>query len=147
MKNLKIIEANLQHSELVWNWRNDPHTRKMFNSNHLISFKEHNQWFINVLSDKNRKMLVGLCEDIPFGMTRFDKLINEKDTYSISINICPSKRNLGLGKYLLKESILEFFFKSQDCNRVLGEIKIQNLPSCKLFESCGFKLKEINSQK
>ena len=104
MENIKIIKANLEHSKIIWKWRNDPLTRKMSDSDIFISFNDHHEWFKNVLKDKNRIIYIGSYQNIPFGMIRFDKLLGKIEIYSISINICPTKRNLGLGKLILKKS-------------------------------------------
>ena len=147
MENIKIIKANLEHSKIIWNWRNDPLTRKMFDSDIFISFNDHDEWFKNVLKDKNRIIYIGSYQDIPFGMIRFDKLLGKKEIYSISINICPTKRNLGLGKLILKKSVIKLYKEREDCKKVIADVKVENLASCKLFESCGFNLSEINHRK
>jgi len=145
--NIKIINANIEHSKIIWNWRNDPLTRQMFDSDIFISFNDHDEWFKKVLLDINRIIYIGLYQDIPFGMIRFDKLLGKKEIYSISINICPTKRNLGLGKFLLKNSILKFYEKHEDCEKVVADVKVKNIASCKLFESCGFSLSNNNYEK
>tara|TARA_Y100001978_G_C23660833_1_gene418583 strand:- start:737 stop:1219 length:483 start_codon:yes stop_codon:yes gene_type:complete len=144
---LKIIKANLEHSKIIWEWRNDSITRKMSNSNSLISFNNHDKWFRKAILDIDNIIYIGLYQNIPFGMTRFDKLLDRKDIYIISINISPTKRNLGLGKFLLKNSIQKIFKEDESCKKVIADIKVKNVVSCKLFESCGFNLSEINDQK
>ena len=119
----------------------------MSNSNSLISFNNHDKWFRKAILDINKIIYIGLYQDIPFGMTRFDKLLDRKEIYIISINISPSKRNLGLGKFLLKNSIQKIFREDEGCIKVIADIKVKNIASCKLFESCGFNLSEINDRK
>jgi len=145
--NIQIINANKNHSKIIWNWRNDPLTRKMSDSDIFISFNDHDEWFKKVLLDKNRIIYIGSYQNIPFGIIRFDKLLDKKEIYSISINICPTKRNLGLGKFLLENSIIKLYEEDEDCKKVIADVKVKNIASCKLFESCGFILSENNYAK
>ena len=140
MINIKLIKATKQHSKLLWNWRNDPITRKMSRNTQKISWKEHSLWLEKKLTDQSSKIFIGMNNDNPIGVLRFDRCEINKTTYEISINISPLNRGKGIGKKLLIKGIEQFLKEVIDCKIIKAEVKNFNIPSNNLFRSCGFIL-------
>ena len=96
-KYLKVRFADNSDVNDLFEWRNDPQTRKMFNNHKLIQIDEHKNWFQKVLNKKyfiNYRFFPNSDEKI--GSLRFDK--SELNKYFISINIAPKFRGKKLAK-------------------------------------------------
>ena len=144
MEEIVLISANKSHSKVIWDWRNDSITRLMAINSEKVSWEEHCFWYEKFLIDKVGKMYLGLQEDLPIGVIRFDKYDSENYSYNVSINIAPDKRSKGLGTQLLTHGIKRFKKEVKDCKLIRGEVKKNNRSSNKLFKSYGFSLKELD---
>ena len=138
MSEMVLVSAEICHSEMIWEWRNDPITRKMFVKSEKFSWEEHTSWYEKVLLDKCRKLYVGEEGGIPIGVVRFDKCDDEEYVYEVSINISPTSRSKGFGKQLLTNGIRRIVKEVDNCKFIRAEVKKGNESSNKLFMSCGF---------
>ncbi len=146
MSDIVILSAKDVHSEMIWEWRNDPITRKMFINGEKVSWEEHSSWYKKVLLDNCRKLYIGEESGIPIGVVRFDKDYNKKYTYEVSINISPTRRRKGFGKKLLTNGIRRLLREVENCKFIRAEVKKDNESSNKLFKSCGFTFIEDESE-
>jgi RimJ/RimL family protein N-acetyltransferase len=109
----------------------------MFKSSRLISLTEHDEWYSSSLSDPNRKLFIG--EDI---VSKIGVVILEftptQDQATISINLNPQRRNQGLAAGLLMKSLIAS--KALGHSIFYADVKINNKPSLKCFQQCGFKI-------
>ena len=137
MDKVNIVNARLDHSEIIWQWRNDPHTQKMFFESRRISISEHKNWYKNALLDDKVIIYVGEANQHPVGVIRFDQ--NNDKYYEVSINISPDKRGLGIGKVLLVEGIKKLKNFKNESLIIFASVKNVNAYSHSLFKACGFK--------
>ena len=138
MSEIVLVSAEIYHSEMIWEWRNDPITRKMSVNSEKVSWEEHTSWYEKVLLDKCRKLYVGEEGGIPIGVVRFDKCDDEEYVYEVSINISPTSRRKGFGKQLLTNGIRRLLKEVDNCKFIRAEVKNDNESSNKLFISYGF---------
>ena len=138
MNKINIINAGIEHSEIIWQWRNDPQTLKMFFEGRKVSFSEHKNWFNKALLDDKIIIFIGKENDYPVGVIRFDQNQNKTKEYDVSINISPSKRGLGIGKVILLEGIKKLKYLNSDSKVIFASVKNINVNSKSLFKSCGF---------
>ena len=138
MSEIVLVSAEICHSEMIWEWRNDPITRKMFVNSEKVSWERHTSWYKKVLLDKCRKLYLGEEGGIPIGLVRFDKCEKEEYVYEVSINISPASRKKGFGKQLLTNGIRRLLKEVDNCKFIKAEVKNDNVSSNKLFMSCGF---------
>ena len=138
MNQIVLVSAKSCHSETIWEWRNDPITRKMSINSEKVSWEEHTSWYEKILLDKCRKLYVGEEEGIPIGVVRFDKCDDDENVYEVSINISPAYRKKGFGKQLLTHGIRKLLKEVENCKFIRAEVKKDNLSSNKLFKSFGF---------
>ncbi len=135
---LTIKNADTNDCIDIFNWRNNPESRKMFLITRKVSWDEHKEWFKNSLLNP-RKVLLICYDEIKekVGIVRFD--IENTQTL-ISINLNPLKRGRGLSSQCLTESI-KFFISNYNLNgRIVAIIKEENIRSIKSFKSSGFIL-------
>ena len=138
MSDIVILTAKDVHSEMIWEWRNDPITRQMSINSEKVSWEEHSSWYEKVLLDTRRKLYIGEERGIPVGVLRFDKCESEKYVYEVSINISPASRGKGFGKKLITNGIRRLLEEVVNCKLIRAEVKKDNESSNKLFMSYGF---------
>ena len=102
---VEVVTASISHSKAIWEWRNDLVTRSMFRSKDLVTWEDHSNWYQKTLANPNRIMYVGITEQLPIGVVRFDLINNLEDSFEISININPLESGKGLGFELLKNAL------------------------------------------
>ena len=140
METIKIIVAKKNYSKLIWEWRNDNHSRKMFGNSKFIEWDEHSKWFKKFLEDEQNYIFLGIINKEAIGVVRFERIDTTSDDYNVSINIGKLFRGKGLSKDLLKNSILKLKEMSPNWVNLIAKIKKYNKPSIFLFKSSGFKL-------
>lgn len=137
---MKIAPAEPDHSEMIWRWRNDPITRAMFRSTDPVLRADHDRWFKSVLSRSDRMLFVGIDNDTPIGVVRFDGSSNRK-SWGVSINLSPDARGKGLSLPLLSSAIAEMRKTlSQEHLCLIADVRSDNGRSNKLFQKADFRL-------
>lgn len=94
---LKIRRATLEDAKRLFEWRNDPETRKQSRATDPVSWDGHLQWLQN--SFKNPKRILAIAETVngePVGTVRAD--IREDGFAEISYTIAPLWRGKGMSK-------------------------------------------------
>ena len=135
---VELVSANLSHSRAIWEWRNDPVARSMSRSKDIVSWENHSNWFQKTLINPNCIMYIGITEQLPIGMVRFDVINAFEYSFELSININPSERGKGLGLKVLKNALLKLKQERPNAKKILAEVKKENPASNRLFVSSGF---------
>lgn len=123
---------------MLFDWRNDPRTRRYFRNPAALAMDQHMEWFARVLSDESRLMLVVCREQTPVGCIRFDL---NGESAEVSIYLDPSCHGTGLGSGVLRAA-LEFLHTERP--RVIicrAEVLAENAASAAMFASCGFRVR------
>lgn len=120
-------------------WANDPITRKNSFTMDEISPDRHHQWFYDKLRDMENVFLyiIETEDQVPIGQVRFER---NGELWEIDYSLATEFRNRGVGRALLKTGLCEFR-KEHIGAIVLGWVKEENSPSCKVFESLNFSSK------
>ena len=140
---MKIREANVDDSNDIFEWRNDPITRQMSFDSDVVTFSTHNKWFENSLHNKNRYLLIAEEEGRKISVVRFD-IKEEKSTAEININLNPLERGKGLSSTVISKSISYFnIINNKRIKTIIAKIKKKNIASKCSFMKCGFKLNLI----
>jgi len=134
---IKIVPCDQSHSKLIWAWRNDPITRKMSRNSHEIAWTEHQKWFQASLAGNERKLLIGVMDEEPFGMIRYD-IIGEGE-FIFNINLNPAFRGRKLSDSFMEKSI-EFLKAQMTVKHIFAEIRIDNRPMNAVFQKRNWQL-------
>ena len=103
---LKARLANLDDSIDIFSWRHDIHTQKMSLQKKIFSIKEHENWFLQQINDKNILILIlETQKNDKVGVVRFN---TNNNIALISINISPPMRGKRLAKKCIELSIKYF---------------------------------------
>lgn len=124
-RNIKLIKCYKKYWEFIRKLRLDPKNTKGFIQTATITTKEQKSY----MTKNSQYYRVCLLNDIPVGF------IGSIDN-DIRICVDDKYKRQGIGKFMILKSI-ELWPES------VAKIKIDNIASQKLFESCGFKLKYL----
>jgi len=141
IKSISLRPATVSDCKLLWEWRNDPETRRNSFNTGYIPFNEHEKWFTSALKDQNKRLMMIEEEEI-IGVVRFDLSPTEKSA-EVNINLNPLKRGKGIGSKALVTSC-EYAFDNLGLETLIANIKDSNVASIKAFSKIGFSVLEIN---
>lgn len=128
--------AQWEDRDLLFAWANDPLVRKNSFSSEQISYKAHEAWYQELLSDPDRRQYLYLQDGIPVGQVR---IAAAGDDAKVSYSICAQKRGMGHGKKLLcllQKQIEQDF---PQVKHLVAEIKPDNIASRNAFLHAGYQ--------
>ena len=128
---IKLKTLELDDFEDVFEWRKNLITRKMFRYTGRVDRNKFYDIFVNYLNDLS---FIALYNDNKIGFIRLENM--HRGTYEISINVNPKYRGKGYGKRILNKLLEK---KINGVDLIFSSIKKNNIPSIKLFLSCGFQ--------
>lgn len=137
---LSVRKATEKDIDDLFEWANDPITRKNSYNQEKIDYDSHVKWVVNKLSDSDCLFLI--FENIKsqkIGFVRFDR--DEQKNWVISINIAPSQRGKGYSVELLRRAI-RYFTNKRGYELIKAYIKKINAASIKAFERAGFEVQK-----
>jgi UDP-2,4-diacetamido-2,4,6-trideoxy-beta-L-altropyranose hydrolase len=133
---LNYEEAFEKHLMQYFKWANEPVVRKNAFNTSPISLETHTNWFEDRIKSTNSLLLYFYNQEQPIGQVRLDKNTDGVATIGYSVDVaCHSK---GYGKAILKLTIL-YAQEKKFCNRFLGKVKGDNIPSQKIFQKLSFE--------
>lgn len=135
---IKFKTITEKDCKLLYEWANDSLVRENAFDNNKIKYEDHKKWFEKSLKNKNRFIFIVFVESQAIGQVRID--ISEGSgliDYSISSNY----RGLGYGTMLLKTLVNRANSLSIPVIELIGRVKVNNIPSQKVFEKSFFDKK------
>ncbi len=136
MKELELRLATPEDIDLIFAWANDEDERRFSFHPQKIEYADHCKWYEKRMNDEDTVIFIALFDGIEVGQCRLEF---ENDEALISYFIDKKYRNKGLGKQLIKlisEKTEKNFHKIK---RLKAQVKLENLPSQKVFLTMGFK--------
>lgn len=123
-----LREATADDSALLLEWRNAG--REFAFDSRVIPPEEHQRWFDN--PPPTRHIFIAEEKGVPVGQVRFDEAVSGIE---VDVFVAEPHRGKGIGKFLIVEGI-----RAIGAGRFVAHVKPNNLPSQRLFLSCGFRL-------
>ncbi|WP_233407915.1 GNAT family N-acetyltransferase [Marinomonas spartinae] len=123
--------ASIKDADCLFEWRNDPDTRKASHSTERIEVADHMQWLKASLCNPNRRLYVVEKKHVPVGTVRADF---DNGTWTLSWSVSPRYRGKGIASQMLALTVEEFN------EPLVAEIKAQNIASIKVAQRTGFIL-------
>ena len=130
-----LREATIEDRDLLYEWANDPETRRASFHTEKIAYEEHCRWFDKILNDENELQFILVDQDEPVGQVR---LTLEGEDAVVSYSIAPDKRGLGYGKEIIRLT-QDLARERSNIRRLVAQVKPSNLASVSCFENCGFE--------
>ena len=142
LNKLKLRKANALDLDITYSWATNPKIREYAFNQNEISFKDHQNWFLNKINDATCFYFLLEESGNPLGSIRFD--IKNKEAI-ISYLIDPKYHGNGLGVYILEKGIAEFLtFKKNKELEIIGFVLDSNIASVKAFEKLNFDIKTLD---
>lgn len=127
--------ATEEDMDLLFAWANETGVRKNSFSENKITYEEHRQWYKKLLSSKDSRQYIYMCDGVEIGQARINVIGSEAE---IGYSICFQKRCMGYGReiiYLLREQIRNDF---PAVNKLIAKVKPDNVASQKVFLDMGY---------
>lgn len=135
---LRARAVNRGDIPLLWEWANDPETRRAAFSQETISWRDHVAWCERPAGERFRRhFLVERTDMLPVGQVRFD-MIPAGDV-EIDVSVAPEQRGRGLGKEVIAAG-LRAVKSDPDLSRIVAQVKSGNTISQQAFLAAGFTL-------
>ncbi len=138
---IKIINVikNDNDAKLILEWRNDKITREMsFNSN-IQAWDDFQKKFYNSYFSNYINPVFASINDDKIAFIGFTRNSENDKNFNIGINISPKFRNRKLGLIILNNVLLFIKKNYPNVNKIIAEIKENNIPSLKIFEKANFE--------
>lgn len=130
---LRLRKVKAEDVRLVFDWANDPETRRnAFNPNE-IPWESHVAWFNKRVDSPVCRIFILEQDNIAAGVIRFDK--DDDDMLTISYSIDKNMRGKGLGKSIV---VLGLEAVKGWGRSIKALVKPDNPASIRVFESLGF---------
>jgi len=133
---INLTKAGITDINDIFEWRNHPDIRKNFFNQELLSWEEHEKWFMAKLKDPDATAYMAYYKKEKIGTIRF-----ESNEYAIktSVMLNPLFLGKGLGPRVIKRGVEEYIKEKKPDMQIIAEIKKENVASIKAFEKAGFE--------
>lgn len=134
---IKLRPVREDQCYLLFKWANDETVRRNSFNSHEIDYEEHKKWFESKIKSPNTFIYIGYNDEgTPVGQIRVDV---EEGIGVIDYSIDKRYRGQGYGTQLLKEIVLKFRNEGRRVQKLLGKVKMENVPSRRAFQKAGYK--------
>jgi UDP-4-amino-4,6-dideoxy-N-acetyl-beta-L-altrosamine N-acetyltransferase len=135
-ENLQIRSMAEKDLTMVLAWRNHPEVSRFMFTQHEISLTEHTQWFMRVVQDNTRRLLIVQEQGSPIGYVQFSN-VERGGVADWGFYTCPDAPN-GTGRKL-GSLVLDHAFGQLELHKVCGQAIDTNQASIRFHERLGFK--------
>jgi spore coat polysaccharide biosynthesis predicted glycosyltransferase SpsG len=124
----------------IYDLSNKDYVRGMSLSKDLITLEEHEKWFSKIVNNSSIDIiLIKNISNELLGQVKITKTNNEAN---IGISLDEKIKGKRLATNILKESIKIFINKNKNIDKIIAEIRKENIRSIKIFKNNNFYLKE-----
>jgi len=123
--------------EMLWQWANDPETRRASFEQHAIPWVDHVKWFDKRMRDSASHFYVAVdLNESAVGQARFDVAGDEA---TISVSVDPRTRGGGYGSTMIRLATARFL-RAAHARRINAFVKPSNAPSLRAFQKADFRI-------
>lgn len=133
---LKVRLASRDDVEITFNWASNKIVRQYAIQKELITFDNHNNWFLMKINKADCVYFIAEVNKQPVGSIRFD--IDDNREGLLSFLIDPQFHGKGYGKEILEKGCNEIL-KIKALSKIIGVVSNENTASLKTFNSLGFE--------
>jgi UDP-2,4-diacetamido-2,4,6-trideoxy-beta-L-altropyranose hydrolase len=132
--NTEIRKGSQSDLMTVFQWANDPESRRQSYNQEPIALDVHAEWFTKKINDSTSVLYIFEYKKVPMGQVRFDLRSETLISYSIDKMF----RGRGWGLLALKMAITNFEKEYQLKTKIVGYVKQDNTGSNMIFKNLGF---------
>ncbi|MQW87734.1 GNAT family N-acetyltransferase [Sinorhizobium saheli] len=127
---MEFRRVTIEDARLLFEWRNDPETRRMSRDTSELTWDNHLAWLSRRLEQDDHGLYIAALDGSPVGTVRIDK-------DEISYTVAPEHRCKGIGEAMLIAAKNLFGPK-------IAEMKRNNIASAKVAERAGHIVRFID---
>jgi UDP-2,4-diacetamido-2,4,6-trideoxy-beta-L-altropyranose hydrolase len=132
----RLRAATREDALLLWQWANDPLTRRNSFTSEPILWSQHELWYAGKIASPETRLWMMEYQHVPVGQIRYDR--TEAKTAQISFSIAPAYRGRKFGAEILRLTADRAGRELSVCD-VEGITFIENLASRRAFIDAGFE--------
>jgi len=133
---INLTKAGITDINDIFEWRNHPDIRKNFFNQELLSWDEHEKWFIAKLKDPAAAVYMAYYKKEKIGTIRFEA---SESAIKTSVMLNPLFLGKGLGSKVIKLGVERFIMEKKPDMQITAEIMEDNIASIIAFEKAGFR--------
>ena len=137
---INLTKAGITDINDIFEWRNHPDIRKNSFNQELLSWEEHEKWFMARLNDPDATVYMAYRRKEKIGTIRFEA---NESAIKTSVMLNPLFLGKGLGSKVIKLGVERFIMEKKPDMQIIAEIKKDNFTSIKAFTKAGFKEKHL----
>lgn len=138
-KDIKLIEVEKEHIELIRQWRNSPEVSKYMYSDEYIREEEQDKWFKKISNDQTSKYWIVEYDNKKIGVASLTQInLHFSSCYWAFYLGDTSNRGAGIGAKI-EFNVLSYVFESLGLNKLRAEVFAYNDKVVKMHEKFGFR--------
>ena len=137
---INLTKAGITDINDMFEWRNHPDIRENFFNQELLSWEEHEKWFMAKLKDPDTTVYMAYYKKEKIGTIRFE---SKESVIKTSVMLNPLFLGKGLGSQVIKLGVEEYIKEKKPDMQIIAEIKKDNLASINAFKKAGFKVDHL----
>ncbi|MBI5092789.1 MAG: GNAT family N-acetyltransferase [Candidatus Hydrogenedentes bacterium] len=135
MNGLRLRYARAEDARLLWEWANDPETRRVSFSTGNIPWETHQSWLEQKLNDPRVRFYIVLgAGGEAVAQVRFEI---DGGRAVVSVSVAPSERGKGYGAGALRLGAQDLW-RTSDAHSIDAYIKPENEVSVRAFANAGY---------
>ncbi len=131
---LQLRPVREEDCDRLYDWRNDPHARRMAIRREAIDYFDHRRWFAEASADPDRILRIAEVDGLPVGSVRADR---RREGWVLSWTVAPEARSRGFGKRMVHG------FAVGLSGPVVAYIREENAASKRIAAAAGLRLTGI----
>jgi UDP-2,4-diacetamido-2,4,6-trideoxy-beta-L-altropyranose hydrolase len=136
---VRLRAATQEDALLLWQWANDPVTRRNSFNSKPISWSAHKAWYAERIASRDTRFWILECQHVPVGQIRYDR--TDANKAQISLSIAPVYRGRSFCTQLLRLSA-DLAGQELGVRAVEGFTFVENRASSHAFIRAGFDVIE-----
>ena len=133
---INLTKAGITDINDIFKWRNHPDIRKNLFNQELLSWEEHEKWFMARLKAPDTIIYMANYRKEKVGSIRFE---TDDNVIKTSVMLNPLFLGKGLGSRVIKMGVEKYIKENKPKKSLIVEIKNDNIASIKAFQKVGYK--------
>lgn len=133
---ITLRPATMDDRDMVFGWRNNPFVLAHGSSHREVGWEEHQTWFAETISARNRRMFIIQEQGKPIGQIRFERE-NQQDCV-VSVYVLREFTGRGCGLEATRKGC-SAIFEVWDVKRVVACVRFDNPAGRSVFLKAGFR--------
>ena len=133
---INLTKAGTTDINDIFEWRNHPDIRKNSFNQELLSWEEHEKWFMAKLKNPDTTAYMAYYGEKKVGTIRFE---SKESVIKTSVMLNPDFLSKGFGSKVIKLGVEKFIREKRPSKSLIAEIKKDNVASAKAFKKAGYK--------